>query len=299
MLRLDGIIMLVPATWDIPGAAPIPTAPNKDFAEGRLEPFPADVRDLVTAGTKLPGTLFEAAGANWAAGSIGVMAGVYDTGSNDPISLVRKTVAEVTPGASVDPTTVSSEEGVRTLRRVDDASEGGSVICDYWSILRHSPTSVFLLRLWRTGPAHPDEEELFDDVAGSVLFSDPLSWAGPAGKLMAWKYGPPKDEVVEPGRLRYAGWRLGTVFHSRMISAREAEFATELSGKSKDALLLVVVFFAWLAATLTLVGVGPVLLLGGMMTAGTMPQLRSRGSKAVVMLALALSVLLAFGVATS
>lgn len=55
MLRIDMLVVLVPATWKVPGAGPMPTTPNKDNAEGRVEPVPADVEELVSAGTALPG----------------------------------------------------------------------------------------------------------------------------------------------------------------------------------------------------------------------------------------------------
>ncbi|MGH8999353.1 MAG: hypothetical protein ACRDY7_08180, partial [Acidimicrobiia bacterium] len=112
-------------------------------------------------------------------------------------------------------------------------------------------------------------------------------------------YGPPDSEVVKPGRFRYAGCRLGTVFHTKMISAKEAELMTEIGARPRDGLLFLAVFLPWIVATLVLVGVGPILLLGGVTAAGTLPQLRSRGLKAVVMLAVVLASLLAFGVATS
>ena len=79
MLKLDMIAVLVPATWNVPGAGRIPTARNKGNAEGRLEPVPVDVGELVTAGMKVPGSLFEAEGVNGAGGHIGVRVGVYDS----------------------------------------------------------------------------------------------------------------------------------------------------------------------------------------------------------------------------
>ncbi|MGH8997805.1 MAG: hypothetical protein ACRDY7_00250, partial [Acidimicrobiia bacterium] len=270
-----------------------------NVAEGRLEALPAGVNELVSAGAKLPGSLFEAEGANGAGGNIGVRVGIYDTGGGDPISVIKEAVAQATPNAAVSPTNVCGREGVRTLLRWDDEPvEGGSVICDYWARTREGPASFILLRFWRTGPASPDEEELFDDVAGSVIYDDGGSFAGLARPITLRRYGPPDSEVVEPGRFRYAGCRLGTVFHTKMISAKEAELATEMAAL-RDTLLLVAVFLPWIVATLVLVGVGPILLLGGVTAAGTLPQLRSRGLKAVVMLAVVLAGLLAFGVATS
>lgn len=98
------IAVLVPATWDVPGAGSIPTTPNKGFAEGRLEPAPADVSELVAAGMKLLATLFEAEGTNSAGGRVGVRVGVYDTGGADPLSLVQEAVARFTPAAEIEPT---------------------------------------------------------------------------------------------------------------------------------------------------------------------------------------------------
>jgi hypothetical protein len=304
VLRLDMVAVLVPATWTVPGAGPIPTTRNKGFAEGRLEPIPADVGELVTVGMTLPGSLFEAEGTNGAGGRIGVRVGVYDTGGADPVPLVRETVTRLTPNASVSPTHLLTGKGVRTLRRWDEETDhGGSVICDYWAGIKgkvgNAPTSFVLIRIWRTGRAGQEEERLFDDIAGSFLIGGGGSFAGPLRPLMVRTHAPPGSEVVEPGRFRYAGWRLGTVYHSRMISAKEAELATEGGARPRDALLLTVVFLSWIAATLALLGVGPVLLLGGFMAGGTLPQLRSRGLKAVLTLTAFLVALLAFGIVTS
>ncbi|MGH8998431.1 MAG: hypothetical protein ACRDY7_03480, partial [Acidimicrobiia bacterium] len=223
------IAVLVPATWTVPGAGPIPTTRNEGFTEGRLEPTPADVGELVRAGMKLPGSLFEAEGTNGTGGRQGVRVGVYDTGRSNPVSLVQEAVARLTPNAAVSPTHLLTGEGVRTLQRWDDEPvEGGSVICDYWARTREGPTSFILLRFWRTGPASPDEEELFDDVAGSVIYHDGGAFAGLARPITLRRYGPPDSEVVKPGRFRYAGCRLGTVFHTKMISAKEAELMTEI-----------------------------------------------------------------------
>jgi hypothetical protein len=300
VLRVDMITALVPATWEVAGARPVPTTPNKGFIEGRLEPAPADIDELVSAGLKVPGALFEAEGANGVGGRIGVVVGVYDTGGEDPVSAVQQSVAGLTPAASVQPTLVSSKKGVRTLLRLDDESvEGGSVICDYWAPFGKVPSHFVLLRFWRTGAASADEEELFDNVVGSFLAGGGPLFSGAARLAIGRKLMPPDpSEVAEPGRFRYAGWRLGTVFHSKMLPAKEAAFATEGGARPKDALLLNAVFFAWLVATLVLVGVGPILIVGGLTTLGALKQLRSRGSKAVMMLAVVLGGLLVFGVAT-
>lgn len=294
-LSLDTIFVLVPATWDVPGAGPIPTMPNKGFAEGHLDAAPAPPSELVSAGAELPGALFEAEGGNTAGGKVGVRVGVYDTGSSDPLLLVAESVAGLRPQADVSPTTVCGREGVRVLQR---SGEGDLVVCDYWARIRGTSTSFILLRFWRTGPAGPDDEKLFDNVAGSVIYDDGGSFSGPGRPITLRRYAPPDSEVVEPGRFRYIGWRLGKVFHTKMISASEAPLMTGM-GSLRDASLLLVLFLAWVAATLVLVGVGPVLLVGGATTAGTMPQLRSHGSKAVLTLAAVLAGLLAFGVATS
>jgi hypothetical protein len=304
VLRLDMIAVLVPATWTIPGAGPIPTTPNKGYAEGRLEPVPVDVAELMTSGMKLPGSLFEAEGTNAAGGRVGVRVGVYDTGGPNPVSLAKETVARLAPNADVSPTHLATGKGVRTLQRWDDgAVGGGSLICDYWAGIKSGfgddPTSFVLLRFWRTGPASPDEEELFEDVAGSFLIGGGASFSGPLRQLTLQKHGPPQSEVVEPGRFRYAGWRLGTVYHSGMLSAKEVELLTKGGIRPRDGLLFLVLFLSWVAATLALIGVGSVMLLGGATAGATMTQLRSRGLKAVVMLAVVLGALLVFGVATS
>jgi hypothetical protein len=301
VLRIDMVTVLVPATWDVLGAGSVPTIPNKDFVEGRLNPVQGDVDDLMASGMKLPGSLFEAEGTNGAGGRVGVRVGVYDTGGGDPIALVRECAARLAPTASVNPTTVFSKRGVRTLQRSDaEAVEGGSVICDYWAEFGRTPTNFVLLRFWRTGPGSTDEEQLFDKVAGSLLASGGPAFSGVAGAMFGRKLLPPDaHEVAEPDRFRYAGWRLGTVFRSKLLPAREAEFATVGGVHAREALLFGAVFFSWLAATLALVGVGPILMLGGMTSLGAYTELRSRGLKAVVVLALVLGGLLAFGVATS
>jgi hypothetical protein len=305
MLKLDMIAVLVPATWNIPGAGPIPTTRNKGYAEGRLQPVPADVGELVIAGMKLPGSLFEAEGTNGAGGHVGVRVGIYDTGGPNPVALVREAVARLTPNVVVSPTHLVTGKGLRTLQRWDDEPVvGGSVICDYWvgvkERINKEPTSFVVLRLWRTGPAGLDEEELFDDVAGSFLVGGGASFAGPLRPTTVRTHAPPPaSEVAEPNRFRYAGWRLGKVYRSKMISAQRAELATEGGARPRDGLLLLAVFFSWLAATLVLVGVGGELLLGGMTMVGTLPMLRKQGLKAVIGLAVFLGCLLAFGVATS
>jgi hypothetical protein len=173
------------------------------------------------------------------------------------------------------------------------------VICDYWARIRGTSTSFILLRFWRTGRASPDDEEIFENGAGSVLYDTGGSFSGPARAMNLRRYAPPSDsEVVEAGRYRYIGWRLGKVFHTKMIPAGENALMTGM-GSVRDAALLVALFIPWIVATVALVGVSPVLLLGGAATAGTLPQLRSHGSKAVLTLAAVLAGLLAFGVATS
>lgn len=301
MLRLDMIAVLVPATWTVPGAGPIPTTSNKGFAEGRLEPVSAEVGELITAGMNLPGSLFEAEGTNRAGARLGVAVGVYDTGGGDVISLVQQSVADLKPSPLVNPTRVLSKEGLRTLQRWDDnAAEGGSLVCDYWARFGKTPTNFVMLRFWRTGPASVDDEDIFDDVVGSLLAAGGPMFSGAAGLAMGRKLLPPEPmEVVAPGRFRYAGWRLGRVFHSKMIGAKDAELATEMGARPRDALLLLLVLLPWIAATLAFVGVGPILLLGGMTALGALKQLRSRGLTAVGMLLVVLGVLLAFGVATS
>lgn len=305
MLRIDLVTVLVPATWKVPGAGPMPTTRNKDYAEGRIEPVLADVVELVSAGSMLPGALFEAEGQNGAGGRVGVRVGVYDTGGKDPIDSVKEAVARLVPPVAADPTNVAGTDAVRTLQRQDsDSMNGGSVVCDYWARIRAGtrtePTSFILLRCWRVGPASPDEEELFDDVAGSFAAGGPASFAGPLRAVTVRKFAPPDGfEVVLPGRFRYAGWRLGTVFQTKMISAKEAELATEMGIPPREGLVLLAVFFAWLAATLALVGVGSVLLLGGMTMVSALTQLRKHGLRAVIALTVFLGALLAFGVATS
>lgn len=213
--------------------------------------------------------------------------------------MVKDAVAQLTPNAAVNSTNVLGADALRTLERESD----GSVICNYWARIRagrHTdPTGFILLRCWRAGPSDEDEEELFDDIAGSFLSGGPISFAGPLRRVTLSKYGPPDSEVVEPDRFRYAGWRLGTVFHTKMISAKEAELMTEFGNRPRDSLLLLIVFFSWLVATLALVGMGGIVLVGSATAAGALTQLRSQGLKAVGMLAAVLAGLLVFGVVTA
>jgi hypothetical protein len=297
-LSLDTIFVLVPSTWNVPGAGPITTTPNKGFANGRLEALPIEADELVSAGAKLPGALFEAEGANKAGGRLGVRVGVYDTGGSEPIAFVEEAVGRVIPKAAVSPATVCGRRGVRVLQGSDGHGAEESAVCDYWARIRGASTSFILLRFWRTGPASADDEKLFDEVAGSVIFDDGGSFSGPARTVTLRRYAPPGPEAVEPEGFRYIGWRLGKVFHTKSIAVKEVPLMTGM-GSLRDAALLVGLFLPWVVATLVLVGVGPVLLLGGLSAAGTMPQLRSHGSKAILALALVLGGLLVFGIATS
>jgi hypothetical protein len=298
-LSVETIFVLVPADWDVPGAGPIPTIPNKNFAEGRLEALPIGIDELATAAPKLPGAIFEAEGNNGAGGSIGVRVGVYDTAGGDPIALVRDAVGRLAPNAAVNPTTVCGLKGIRTLLSGDNGPGDGTVVCDYWARTRGSDTCFIVLRCWRSGTASPDDEEIFDDVAGSLIYDDGGSFTAPLRAITLRRYAPPPEsEVVEPGRYRYIGWRLGKVFHTKMIAAGEEAVMTEM-GARWDALLLAAVVLAWVAATVVLVGVGPILLLGAASAAGTLPELRSRGTKAVLILAVVLAALLAYGVVNS
>ena len=305
MLRIDLVTVLVPATWKVPGAGSMPTTPNKDNAEGRIEPVLADVDNLMAAGAALPEALFEAEGQNGAGGTIGVRLGVYDTGGKNPLEAVKEAAATLVPPAAVNSTNVAGTDALRAMQRAHgDHVDGGSVVCDYWARIRAGtrtePTSFILIRCWRVGPASPDEEELFDDVAGSFSAGGPASFAGPLRAVMGRKFAPPDGfEVVQPDRFRYAGWRLGTVFWTKMISEQEAEIATEKGIPLREGMLLLAVFLAWLVATLTLVGLGSVLLLGGMSMVSALTQLRRHGLKAVTGLALFLGVLLVFGLATA
>lgn len=298
-LSLDTIFVLVPSTWNVPGAGPIATTPNKGFANGHLEALLIEVDELLPAGATLPGALFEAEGENKAGGRLGVRVGVFDTGGREPIAVVEESVRRLTPNAAVSPTTVCGRRGVRVLQGSTDVhGADGSVVCDYWARMRGTSTGFILLRFWRTGPASPNDENLFDDVAGSVIFDDGGSFSGPARPVTLRRYAPPDSGVVEPEGFRYIGWRLGKVFHTKSIAAKQVPLMTGM-GSLRDAALLVAIFLPWVAATLVLVGVGPVLLLGAVSAASTMPQLRSHGSKAILTLALVLGGLLAFGIVTS
>ena len=304
MLRIDTIAVLVPATWSVPGARAIPTTQNKDNAEGRVEPVLTDVEALLSAGVKLPGGLFEAEGTNEVGGQLGVRVGVYDTGGGDPFSLVREAAARITPSVNVGSTNILGAEALRIHRRPDDGTGNtDSLVCDYWARMRAGrrtePNLFLLLRFWRTGPGSPGDEEVFEDIAGSFLAGGPAAFAGPMRPGTLRMYAPPESETAEPGRFRYAGWRLGTVFHSKMISAKQAEFMTELGVKVSEGFMLLALFLAWLAATVAMVGMGPILLLGTATTAGAWLQLRSRGLAAVGLLAVGLFGLLVLGVATS
>ena len=172
----------------------------------------------------------------------------------NPVSLVREAVARLTPNAAVSSTHIATGKGVRMLQSWDNEPvRGGSVICDYWAgikeEMRKEPTSFVLIRLWRTGPASPDEEQLFDDVAGSYIVGGGASFAGPLGPMMLQTHGrPPASEVAEPHRFHYAGWRLGTVYQSKMFSEQRAGLAIEGGGRPRDALLLLAVFLAGLLA---------------------------------------------------
>ncbi|MEW6471960.1 MAG: hypothetical protein AB1679_06795 [Actinomycetota bacterium] len=295
----DTIVVAVPATWDVPGASAIPTVRNKNGTEGGLRALPADIEELLKAGMMLPGALFSAEGRYENGVRIGLRFGLYDTGTGDPIALVKDAVARLTPEASVSSTTICGQEAVRTLRRWDDP-RGGAAICDYWGPLRQCPTSMLLLRFWRDGPGKPDAEEIIDNVAGSVHLAGGANWAGPLRHMMRRRYGPPSEsEPHEPGRWRFIGWRLGTVFKSKMIAENEISIVTEMSVRRRDAVVLLVVWLAWIIAFLTLIGMNFALVLSAFPAMHAVTQLRSKGPKAVVTFAELLAGLFVFGVAIS
>lgn len=173
------------------------------MANGHLEALPIEVGELVSAGADLPGALFEADGEKKAGGRLGVRVGVYDTGGREAIGVVEESVGRLTLKAAASPTTVCGRRGVRVLQRPTGGhGADASVVCDYWARMGGTSTGFILLRFWRTGPASPEDEELFDDVAGSVIFDDGGSFSGPARPVTLRRYASPDSGVVEPEGFR-------------------------------------------------------------------------------------------------
>jgi hypothetical protein len=296
MMLPDGIRLLVPATWKVSGARPVSMVPNKGLAEGRLGPVPASVADLLKAGIDPPGALLRAEDTTVAGGRSGVIVGVYETGDSDPIEQVRQAVAEADPGATIIPVSVANGAGLRADRPADGETE--QVVRDYWGRVRNLPTSLTLIRFWHEGaPAGPDELAVFDDIAGSCQFMYPNWWSGPAASTTRTNYQPPSsDEGPTEGLWRYAGWRLGSAFHSKMVAQKDVAILTEMGFRPRDGLLLLAVYLVWVSLALALIGFETgILLVGSIAAFGTLTLLRTQRLRALVALAVILAVLLGIG----
>ena len=291
----DGVQLLVPAGWDVPGAQPIPMTPNKDLSEGRLQPFPADLLDIVKSGVEPPNALFQAQGATTAGGTTGLVVGVYDIGGPDPLERVREAVLQAHPEATLTATTVAKAAGLEVRLPATGTTDADTVVREYWARVKDAPGSVLLIRIWRNGPGTPEDEAVYNNIVGSCVLMHP--WSELDVRAARNLYAPPTaDEPSSQGRWRFAGWRLGTVFHTKMVPPDQLAILTAAGASRRDTLVALAVFVAWVGLALAMIGFEtPIFLVGGLSFAGTALSLRSQGLRAVVALAVILAVLLGIG----
>jgi hypothetical protein len=293
----DGVKILVPAFWDVPGATAVPTTRNKGMADGRLAAFPAPLSEILTSGGEVPGALFRANGRTPDGAQIAVIIGVYDTGP-DPLGSVIDAASQVSPGAIVTHTTIAGSDGVRIApAQVDPQSTGASVICDYWAQVPRVPTSAALTRFWRLGAGSQAEERLCDDIADTFNFTYPSHWRGwqRPFALSQW-VAPSPNEPTPEGAWRWAGSRLGTIFSTKCIPAGSSGLVMQSGVSRSKQIVVLALYVLWLVAAMLLIGFKQGLfLLASFSFIGSLGLVRQYGSRGVLAYAIVLAGLLAVG----
>jgi hypothetical protein len=174
---------------------------------------------------------------------------------------------------------------------------GVSVVCDYWALVRKAPTKAVLVRFWRSGADDQADERLYDDMADSFSFIGPSTWQGLNRPFAMNQYAaPPPDEPTPEGSWRWGGWRLGTVFHTKLIPAGSQELLMASGTPRKQFLAVFALFVAWLAVALALIGFETgIFLFASFSFMGSLGLVRKYGSRGILAYAMLLVGLLAVG----
>lgn len=174
------------------------------------------------------------------------------------------------------------------------------MVYDYWGRIGYVPTGLALIRFWREGSGGPEDEALYENIAGSCVFMSSREWSGwEASTARQMHEPPPPDEAAGDGQWRWIGWRVGTVFRTKVVPQEYVALFTQAGFRRRDGIVLLGVFLAWIALALALIGFRtPIFIIGGMTVMGGLVSLRKQGLRAVLAVAAVLSVLLGIGLVT-
>lgn len=305
----DGFRLLIPAPWRIPGAGAISDSRNENGRDGALYGPPARIDDLIK-GPDLPAPLFRAQGQTENGIEIGVTVGAYDTGAPVTTASLRQQIASAAPDMSVKDETVAGSDGLRLSQPSAPANNPSGVITtfEYWVPIPHQSNQVAIVRFWRRHDSALSQQKVHDtdvaavqnEIAASFAFLLPTFFSG-ANRIPALKqqFAPAEPSENASAGWRFAGYRLGNVFQSKIQPANIVGAAT-VTVRPLELRLIGVVWLVWVAAILLLVGFkkGEAELIFGVLSLvpalGAARKLRWR---AVVAYAVLLAVLL--GVATA
>jgi hypothetical protein len=248
----DGFSIVIPASWEVPGAQAAPTIANWEGAEGGLRATRATVTQIATRGAELSAPLFRANGPR-RGDPIGVAVGVYDIGMTNDLGPLRRAITEAVPDhLRITEVAVARITGLEVVRAPVEAPGVGRFLytTDVWVEVPHRPRVVAVVRFWRVGSTWDDA--LGEQVAETFLFMVPGQFQGRLNRwaLRRWGYFKPPDSrdlsAPEMDGCRAAGWRLGVVFHTAQLTDQMTMFFMNTE-RPKDALLGVAVLVAWIA----------------------------------------------------
>lgn len=244
-----------------------------------------------------PTRFFHANGKMTNGAEVGVSIGVFETGSDTDLMTELK---EASPNAALTEEVVSRLDAVR-VSAPDDGRKGPGrrVTSDYWVSVPHRPGTVAVVRFWTDDSNGSDEMQALEDfMVGSFSLILPAHWSGvqrPASQIV---YKAADEASAEEDGWRFAGWRLGTIFKTARLRDSVATSASQSNPKPRDAAKVLVVFVAWLGATLATIGFDRfVIIPGGVASLTAFWSARKLRGKAALGLAVFLAVLLGLGLA--
>jgi hypothetical protein len=242
---------------------------------------------------------------------IGVTVGAYDTGAPVTVAALRQQIASAAPDMSVKDETVAGTDGLRLAPTSVPGANPGDVTTtfEYWVPIPHQPRQVAVVRFWQRNQPASSNANLHDadvvavqnEIAASFAFLLPTFFSGP-NRIPALKqqFAPAEPAENTSVGWRFAGYRLGNVFQSKIQSSGVVGAAT-VTVRPLELRLIGMLWLVWVAAILVLVGFkkGEVELIFGVLSVvpalGAARKLRWR---AVVAYAVLLAVLLGVAVAT-